>query len=189
MLGLRWCDIDFKNNLISINHNLVYRQQDSGKCEFHITTTKTKNSNRVIPMFEKVKSALLSERLKQMQSGFCMAEIDGYSGFIWKNRFNTVFNPQSVNRAIDRIVRDYNADELVQSAKERREPLLLPDFSNHVLRHTFCTRLCENETDLKLIQEIMGHADISTTMDIYNESNTARKKASFERLEGAFKIG
>lgn len=189
MLGLRWCDIDFKENLISINHNLVYRQQDSGKCEFHITTTKTKNSNRVIPMFEKVKNALLSERLKQMQSGFCMAEIDGYSGFIWKNRFNTVFNPQSINRAIDRIVRDYNAEEMVQSAKERREPLLLPDFSNHVLRHTFCTRLCENETDLKLIQEIMGHADISTTMDIYNESNTARKKASFERLEGAFKIG
>ena len=94
-----------------------------------------------------------------------------------------------MNKAIDRIVRDYNAEELVQSAKERREPLLLPDFSNHVLRHTFCTRLCENETDLKLIQEIMGHADISTTMDIYNESNTARKKASFERLEGAFKIG
>lgn len=189
MLGLRWCDIDFKENLISINHNLVYRQQDSGKCEFHITTTKTKNSNRVIPMFEKVKNALLSERLKQMQSGFCMAEIDGYSGFIWKNRFNTVFNPQSINRAIDRIVRDYNAEELIKAQKEKREPLLLPDFSNHVLRHTFCTRLCENETDLKLIQEIMGHADISTTMDIYNESNTARKKASFERLEGAFKIG
>ena len=36
---------------------------------------------------------------------------------------------------------------------------------------------------MKLIQEIMGHADISTTMDIYNESNTDRKKASFARLE------
>jgi hypothetical protein len=34
----------------------------------------------------------------------------------------------------------------------------------------------------------MGHADIATTMDVYNESNTSRKKASFERLEGAFKI-
>ena len=188
MLGLRWCDIDFKEGIISINHSLVYRQQDNGKCEFHITTTKTKNSNRVIPMFKSVQNALLSEKLKQMQNGFCMTEIDGYSGFVWKNKRGTVFNPQSVNKAIDRIVRDYNADEITQAAKERREPLLLPNFSNHVLRHTFCTRLCENETDLKLIQEIMGHADISTTMDVYNESNTTRKKASFERLEGAFKI-
>lgn len=47
MLGLRWCDVDFTEGIISINHNLVYRQQDSGKCEYHITTTKTKNSNRV----------------------------------------------------------------------------------------------------------------------------------------------
>ena len=45
--------------------------------------------------------------------------------------------------------------------------VLLPDFSAHNLRHTFCTRLCENETNLKVIQNIMGHVDISTTMDIY----------------------
>ena len=43
--------------------------------------------------------------------------------------------------------------------------------------------LCQNETDLKLIQEIMGHADISTTMNVYNESNAERKKASFSRIE------
>ena len=41
--------------------------------------------------------------------------------------------------------------------KENREPLILPDFSCHHLRHTFCTRLCENESNLKVIQTIMGH--------------------------------
>ncbi len=79
-----------------------------------------------------------------------------------------------VNRAIDRIVDAYN---------RQNDILPLPHFSVHQLRHTFCTRLCENETDLKLIQEVMGHANISTTMGIYNESNMARKQASFERLE------
>lgn len=48
--------------------------------------------------------------------------------------------------------------------KEVREALLLPDFSAHNLRHTFCTRFCENETNLKVIQDIMGHADISTML-------------------------
>ena len=47
---------------------------------------------------------------------------------------------------------------------------MLPDFSAHSLRHTFCTRLCERETNLKIIQSIMGHKDIQSTMDIYSEA-------------------
>lgn len=188
MLGLRWEDIDWKEGIININHNLIYRQQDSGKCEFHITTPKTKNGIRDIPMFKDVREALLQERVSQMKTGFCQDEIDGYSGFVWKNRFGHVESPHNCNRAIARVIRDYNKEEIEKAAKEHREPILLPHFSVHHLRHTFCTRLCENESDLKLIQEIMGHADITTTMDIYNESNTDRKKASFARLEGVMKI-
>ena len=58
----------------------------------------------------------------------------------------------------------------------------------HNLRHTFCTRFCENETNIKVIQEIMGHSDISTTMNIYAEATEAKKKESFESLEGKIKI-
>ena len=64
----------------------------------------------------------------------------------------------------------------------------LPHFSCHHLRHTFCTRFCENETNLKVIQEIMGHADITTTMDIYNEATKDKKMESFAGLEGKIKI-
>ena len=188
MLGLRWQDIDWDNGIININHNLIYRVQDNGKSEYHVTTTKTKNGVREIPMFEDVRKAFLKEFLSQTEKGFCQDVIDGYSGFIWQNRYGHVERPHNCNRAITRIIRDYNAEETEKAKKEQREALLLPHFSVHNLRHTFCTRLCENESDLKLIQEVMGHADISTTMDIYNESNTERKKASFARLEGVMKI-
>lgn len=83
--------------------------------------------------------------------------------------------PTDVNRAIHRIVEDYNNEETTNARKERREAVLLPHFSAHSLRHTFCTRFCENESNLKVIQSIMGHADITTTMDIYAEA-TAEKK-------------
>ena len=76
----------------------------------------------------------------------------------------------TINRAIKRIIRDHNRDEVKLAEKEKREPLLIRDFSVHNLRHTFCTRCCENETNLKVIQEIMGHSDISTTMNIYAEA-------------------
>ena len=52
----------------------------------------------------------------------------------------------------------------------------------HHLRHTFCTRLCENETNLKVIQSIMGHRNIETTMDIYAEATEEKKQESFENL-------
>lgn len=188
-MGLRWEDCDFENKIIEINHNLIYRPaEDTKKCTFHITTPKTKAGIREIPMFSDVQRVLTAERVRQMRDGFNRDVIDGYSGFIFSNRLGHVMNPHNINRAFARIIRDYNAEETELAAKEHRDPELLPHFSVHNLRHTFCTRMCENETNLKIIQEIMGHADISTTMDIYNEATMEQKKRSFEHLEGKIKI-
>lgn len=188
IVGLRWQDCDFENNLISINHNLIYRQQDSGACEFHITTPKTEAGKRIIPMLQKVKDALRAEHENQSHNGFNKTVIDGYSGFIFQNRFGMVMSPHSINRAIDRICKDYNKNENKRAHAEQRKPVLIPHFSVHQLRHTFCTRFCENETNIKVIQEIMGHADISTTMNIYNEATMVKKIESFANLEDKIKI-
>ena len=105
-----------------------------------------------------------------------------------QNRFGQPQNPQTVNRAIKRISVAYNEAELEKAEKEKREPQLLPPFSCHNLRHTFCTRLCENETNLKIIQDIMGHRDISTTMEIYAEATKEAKAHSFANLNGKLGI-
>lgn len=188
IIGLTWDDCDFAEGIISINHNLIYRQQDDGKCEMHITTPKTESGKRIVPMFEAVRKALLQEKKQQMKQGFNSTIIDGYSGFIFTNRCGYVHNPQTINRAIKRIYMACNEQEKIQAKKEHRQPILIPHFSVHNLRHTFCTRFCENETDLKIIQEIMGHSDITTTMNIYNEATKERKQESFARLEGKIKI-
>ena len=188
IIGLTWDDCNFAEGIISINHNLIYRQQDDGKCEMHITTPKTESGKRIVPMFEAVRKALLQEKKQQMKQGFNSTIIDGYSGFIFTNRCGYVHNPQTINRAIKRIYMACNEQEKIQAKKEHRQPILIPHFSVHNLRHTFCTRFCENETDLKIIQEIMGHSDITTTMNIYNEATKERKQESFARLEGKIKI-
>ena len=190
VVGLRWEDCDFQEGIISINHNLVYCKSDGDKkFRYYISTPKTKAGERVIPMLKEVRKALLEERLTQMQTGFNQTVIDGYSGFIFQNRNGGMRKPTEINRVINKIIADYNAEETDQAKKEKREPILLPHFSVHNLRHTFCTRFCENETNLKIIQEIMGHANISTTMDIYNEATQEQKKASFANLEGKIMIG
>ncbi len=188
IIGLRWQDCDFENRTISINHNLVYRQQDDGKCEMHVTTPKTSAGCRTIPMLNEVRRALLQERKRQMRRGHNQTEIDGYSGFVFTNREGYVHNPQTLNRAIKRIYTAYNEQETEKAKKEHRQPVIIRHFSIHNLRHTFCTRFCENETNIKVIQEIMGHSDISTTMNIYAEATEGKKKESFENLQGKIKI-
>lgn len=188
LIGLRWEDIDTKNDTISINHNLIYRQNDDGVCEMHITTPKTEAGKRTIPMLPEVKQAFITERKRQMEQGIRTCTIDGYTNFVFLNRENYVHNPQTINRAIVRIYKAYNEEEEKNAKKEKREPVLIPHFSVHNLRHTFCTRFCENETNIKVIQEIMGHSDISTTMNIYAEATESKKQESFKNLIGKMKI-
>ena len=188
LIGLRWQDCDFKNGTISINHNLIYRQQENGHMELHVTTPKTSAGCRTIPMLAEVRKALQQERMKQFREGSGCVTIDGYTGFVFTNRFGEVYTPHTINRAIERIYKAYNALETARAAEEKREPVLIRHFSVHNLRHTFCTRFCENETNIKVIQEIMGHADVSTTMNIYAEATEAKKKESFDNLEGKIRI-
>lgn len=180
-LGLRWEDIDFKQGLISVNHNLVYRKVFDGTMETHITSPKTKKAVRVIPMFNEVRSALLSEREHQLKTGPCKSVIDGYTHFVFKNRYDSVMLFIDLNHALKRIEEEYNATH-----DEK-----LPHISSHILRHTFCTRMCENTSDqntLKMIQEIMGHADISTTLDIYTDLTAKKKIDAFASLQGKFAL-
>lgn len=188
LVGLRWEDVDWENGSININHNLIYRVQDSGHCELHITTPKTKTGVRTIPLLSEVSDALEEEREKQKITGGNTSVIDGYSGVIFTNRYGEVLTPPTINRAISRIYKAYNKKETEEAAAEGREPMLIRHFTAHNLRHTFCTRFCENETNLKVIQEIMGHADITTTMNIYAEATEAKKKEVFANLEGKIKI-
>ena len=75
----------------------------------------------------------------------------------------------------------YNTMERETAQKEGREPVVLPHFTCHQLRHTFCTRLCEFEKRPKFVQYVMGQADIKTTMDVYAEvDKNAQKEASLQ---------
>lgn len=188
-VGLCWSDIDFESGFITIQHNLVYHDHEVGGCYFTMSTPKTAAGKRAIPILPEVRKALEQERTNQQELELvCEYEIDGISDFVFLNRFGQPQNPQTVNRAIKRISVAYNEAELEKAEKEKREPQLLPPFSCHNLRHTFCTRLCENETNLKIIQDIMGHKDISTTMEIYAEATKEAKAHSFANLNGKLGI-
>lgn len=188
-VGLRWDDIDMDKRIISVNHSLVYYPiGESRTSVLHISKPKTEAGIRTIPMLDVVYDAFQMLLEEQDETGYNCSEIDGMTGFVFVNRFGEVPNPQSVNHTIKRISANYNAEEQIAAKKEKREPVLLPDFSCHHLRHTFATRLCEQESNLKVIQSIMGHKSIETTMDIYAEATDKKKQETFEMLSATLDI-
>ena len=188
-LGLRWEDLDFENRIISINHSLVYYPTaKERKSVMRIVKPKTEAGIRTIPMLDVVYDAFQMELEEQKETGFNTDEIDGMTGFVFKNRYGGVPNYNTVNQAIKRIINSHNADEVILAKREKREPVIIPNFSCHHFRHTFATRLCEVESNLKVIQSIMGHRNIETTMDVYAEATDRKKKESMDNLSAKLDI-
>lgn len=186
--GLRWQDIDLEKGIIDVNHTLVYydhRTEGYKKgCYFNINSPKTEAGVRQIPMLEFVKEAFMMEKKYHQEAGLeCHSVIDGYSDFIFLNRNGEVYGQASLNKAIKRIIRDCNDEQFLKSESPE---VLLPNFSCHSLRHTFTTRLCEAGKNIKLMQDILGHQDISTTMNIYADVTKELREKELGNLEAYF---
>ena len=100
------------------------------------------------------------------------------------NKYEIPFNCGNLNSAIQRITRDCNDEILL---KDEKAEVLLPHFSCHSLRHTFTTRMCEAGVNVKVIQDTLGHKDITTTLNIYTDVTKELKKEAFEGLDNFFK--
>ena len=141
-------------------------------------TTKTPAGRRKVPMLGFVKEAFLMEKERQeLLDLHCEATVDGYTDFIFINRFGQPQHQATLNKAIRRIIRDCNDEQLL---KDENAEVLLPHFSCHSLRHTFTTRMCEAGVNVKVIQDTLGHKDISTTLNIYTDVTKELRKSEFE---------
>ena len=98
-------------------------------------------------------------------------------------------NQGALNKAIKRIMRDCNSEILDNTINLKSDLVLLPDFSCHVLRHTFATRMCESGLNIKVVQSVLGHADITTTLDIYVTVTNELKKQEISAFEAYLETG
>ena len=182
--GLRWCDVDFEKNTISINHTLVYYDHRNDKgCYYNMHKPKTLASERTIPLTPSVKAAFMMQKEYLELTGITSVDhIDGYDDFIFVNRYGKVFNQSPINTAIHRLVKEINLD-IIDKAGENEPECLIPHFSCHILRHTFATRLCEQGVNIKVIQAILGHTDFQTTMNIYVDVTNELKKDEMNKFD------
>ena len=159
-------NLDFKNRLIRVDHQLM-RDKENG---YYIETPKTKNGYREIPMSEPVYQAL--KRVVKNRGKKATITVDGYTNFLFLTCDGMPKVGLNYNSMLKNLVKKYN--------KQHKEPL--PNITPHSFRHTFCTRMANAGMNPKALQYIMGHANITMTLDYYTHVDVCSVKAEMERL-------
>ena len=181
VLAITLDDIDFDNNVISITKELVYVPKHNGieTGRLSVMAPKSKAGVRVVPIAEDTRKALKQALIYRTSRGGCKSVIDGISNFVFVGKRGTVLWNTNVNQYIQMIVKSYNEAERKKAAKEKRSAELLPSFSCHSFRHTFTARLCEAGVNPKLIQKVLGHKEITTTLNVYADIRKDAETVSF----------
>ena len=164
-MGLKWKDIDEETSVLSVERNVTYTPKDG----LIVSTPKTINSIRTIPLMPSVLHLLSEYRagVKQQNQGKDLTE-----AFIFSNAEDiyTPRTPDSLTRHLKRFMTKHD----------------LPDLSPHDLRHTCATLLLANGADIKSVQDILGHADASTTLNFYVKSDLEGMKTATNKFASAF---
>lgn len=184
LCALTWDCIDFQDDTITINKTLKYmRAKTDEAIHYEINSTKTKESEREIPMLVEVKDVLLKQKEYQKVMGYNSdISVRGYTDFVFTTSERKPIYPDYVNLEIKRIVSSHNRKEREIAAKENREAYLLPKFSPHTTRHSFASRCYEQDVQMKTAQAVLGHKNIKTTLDIYTHCSKSKIKKDISRL-------
>lgn len=153
--ALQWCDIDLNKDIITVRHTVSRVKDDYGnkKTKLILDTPKTKASKRNIPISSLLKP-ILQDAYDCRKSNFVVSKTNSFVG----------------TRTFDYRFR--------QMMKRNNFEII----SFHTIRHTFATRCVEAGMDAKTLSEILGHASVSTTMNIYVHSSMEVKRNQIEKV-------
>ena len=173
--GLTWKDVDFENKALYVRRGMqkiTTYDDDFNKIkrERKVTDVKTENSYRVVPMLDKVVRILQEYKKKVQAEQEELAELgEGFKDddFIFKTKYNHPITSEYLRKTCQGICKSNNFRKV----------------GIHELRHTFATRSIEAGIDLRVLQEILGHASYSTTADIYVHILGQVKLSQMNRLE------
>ena len=166
--GLTISDLDMENRIIDINHQL----QRTSEMEYIIESTKTNAGTRKIPMTEEVFrcfQAILEDR----ETPKCEKMVGGRTGFLYLDEKGMPLVAMHWEHRFNHMVGRYNEIYRVQ----------MPNITPHVCRHTYCSNQARAGMNPKTLQYLMGHSDISVTMNVYTHLGLEDAAAEMTRME------
>nr|MDE5978177.1 site-specific integrase [Turicibacter sp.] len=164
-LALTWDDIDFDKKTLSVNKSIC---NAAGKNM--LTTPKTIASIRTIKLTHDVIAALHEEKQKQQAEKTLQGEYYNDLNLVCCKNDGSALAPKGFTSGFNHLLKT-------------RAPFTV---RFHDLRHTHATLLLEAGSNVKFIQERMGHSKISTTLDIYSHMTDNIEETSLKQFENLF---
>jgi len=163
LLGLKWADVDFTSPSISVRRSLS-RGSDSRLVE---GAPKTAKGRRRIALAPTIVESLRKHRLHQKEQRLKLGEMYENNDLVFANEFGRSLHPNTFTRRFQQLVR------------KAEVPYIRP----HDLRHTNATMMLRQGTHMKIVQERLGHANVSMTMDLYSHVSPDLQNAAALNLE------
>lgn len=167
ILGLMWKDIDFAADNFEVKRELVYvLDKKTEKHVLNFQPPKTQKSKRTIPMTEDLVKVLKSHRAKQDDEKQFFGKPYQDEDLVFCSEDGKRLWPRNFNRQYDGLLK--------QCGLQHKKP--------HAMRHTFASMLIEDGEDIRNVQEMLGHATLATTSDIYSHVMDKTKKKVMHRM-------
>ena len=174
LLALRWSDIDLDKGFLRVNHSLnrikVFDEKRNSKTELAFGDVKTKSGKRGIPIPSSILPIILQHKKNQLIEKVRLGSMYEDRDLVFCTEFGKPIEPRNMMRKFYKIME--------KAGLERK--------NFHSIRHTFATRALEKDIHPKIVQEILGHADIGTTLNKYSHVLPDIKKAASEKLNVLF---
>lgn len=169
LYGLTKADIDFENRRIRVARQLTRTRH----CEYYVEKPKTESGERYIPMLDENVYQAFRRVIQSRKTPKVEYMVGGCSGFLFLDKDGKPKVAGHLEHAIKRIVDNYN--------NSHDDKLTV---TPHVLRHTFCTDMCNAGMDIKSLQYLMGHSDAYTTMNVYTHSSYDMAEKALAKVVG-----
>ena len=166
--GLTIKDFDFENEVINIDHQL----QRTRNMKYVIETTKTTSGTRKLPMTDEVKEVCM-RMVKNRPKTNKEPVIQRHGGFLYLDKNGKPMVALHWEKYMQRARDKYN----------REHPLQLPVITPHVCRHTYCSNMAKSGMSPKTLQYLMGHSDISVTLNTYTHLGVEDARNELLRLK------
>ena len=160
-------DIDFKEHTINIDHQL----QKKSKIGYYIQETKTTSGTRKIPMTADVEECF-RKIVEKRNPPKAEPMVNGKAGFLYFDKNGSICYSLHWEHYFKHIVQKYNNIYKVQ----------MPNITPHVCRHTYCSNMAKSGMNPKTLQYLMGHSDISVTLNTYTHVNLEDAREEVARL-------
>ena len=171
LLALTWEDVDFTNNTVSISKSVSLV-----KGQHIIKEPKTKNSIRTVTLPISVIKLLKQHKIQQAELILKLGDYRQDSNFLFTQDNGKLMHYHTPYHTFKKLIKYYN-ENIAGTASE-----FLPNIPLHGLRHTSATLLISEQVDIRTVSARLGHAQTSTTMNIYAHALKENDKTAAEKL-------